>query len=341
MIDGAFDVKANVSSDRQTTTVAVDVPALHVDLPAGTTRSVQPLGDIDNVRVGVSMPPAKNAAGGSGKTTTTTTTTTFVPIALDEPVKKTAPSGKALNVSVHLGDDVQVKSGSDLKVSLDGTPQVSFGGKMHVGGQIRLRDGTLNVQGKPFQIESGTVTFVGDDYTNPEVVVTASWTAPDDTHIYADFIGPLKTGKVTLRSEPALANSEILALILFGTTDAQSPTSALTQSDPSAVGQEGLGVAGGAASASVNRALGMLGAGGVVQTKVDTSAAGSPRPEVEVQIAKDLSLQFAVVLGLPPPTNPDHTLVSLDWRFLRSWSVETTVGDAGTSILDFIWSHRY
>jgi hypothetical protein len=48
------------------------------------------------------------------------------------------------------------------------------------------------------------------------------------------------------------------------------------------------------------------------------------------------------VLGAPPPgTNPDSTLVTLDWRFLKKWALETTVGDAGTSIVDVVWQHRY
>ena len=34
-------------------------------------------------------------------------------------------------------------------------------------------------------------------------------------------------------------------------------------------------------------------------------------------------------------------LFTLSWRFLRQWSLETTVGDAGTSILDLVWQHRY
>ena len=80
---------------------------------------------------------------------------------------------------------------------------------------------------------------------------------------------------------------------------------------------------------------------GSITTKVDTSQV-NPRPEVEVQIARDLSLQVARVIGLPPPgANPDLTLLTLDWRFLRKWSLETTVGDAGTSILDLLWQHRY
>jgi hypothetical protein len=91
----------------------------------------------------------------------------------------------------------------------------------------------------------------------------------------------------------------------------------------------------------VNHALDKLGLAGGISTKVDTSTP-NPRPEVEVQIARDISLQVAWVLGAPPPgTNPDTTLVTLDWRFLRKWALETTVGDQGTSIVDVVWQHRY
>ena len=69
---------------------------------------------------------------------------------------------------------------------------------------------------------------------------------------------------------------------------------------------------------------------------------GYVSPEVEVQIAKAISLQIAVVLGQPPPgVNPDHTLLTLDWRFLTKWSLATTVGDAGTTIFDLLWQRRY
>ena len=57
---------------------------------------------------------------------------------------------------------------------------------------------------------------------------------------------------------------------------------------------------------------------GGISTKVDTSQT-TPRPEVEVQIARDISLQVAWVLGIPPSTNPDSTLVTLDWHFLSKW----------------------
>jgi len=311
----------------------VDAGTAHVKLTSDPASvEVQELGDLPGVKVGVS----RNARE-------------FVEVPLDgsrvDTVERTGKSQSDVRAVLRL-HDVEVSRGTDLNVRLDGQPTITMGASTHATGQIRMSRGSIDVYGKPFTIDRGTVTFVGDDPTNPQVVLTASWAAPDGaTRVYADFVGPLKTGKVRLRSEPAKPQSEILALILFGTTDDQKsspPSGTSAQVSPAAA------VAGGAATQPINRALGgldraldNLGLAGGISTKIDTSQT-TPRPEVEVQIARDISLQIAWVLGAPPPgTNPDSTLVTLDWHFLRKWSLETTVGDMGTSIFDVVWQHRY
>ncbi|MGH7438821.1 MAG: translocation/assembly module TamB domain-containing protein, partial [Polyangiaceae bacterium] len=229
--------------------------------------------------------------------------------------------------------------GTTLDVVLTGKPTIALDSDVRAGGEIRLQRGTIDIQGKDFTLDNGTVTFTGDP-TNPQVALTAKWEAPNQYTVYADFIGPLKTGKVTLRSEPTLAQNEIISLILLGSADdASSAPSSSTG------GGQGLNVVGGAAGAAatqpINRMLDSFGLAGGVSTKIDTSGT-SPRPEVEVRIARDITLQVAWVLGVPPPgTNPDSTLVTLNWHFLRKWSLETTVGDAGTSIVDLVWQQRY
>jgi len=161
--------------------------------------------------------------------------------------------------------------------------------------------------------------------------------------VTADFVGPLKTGKVTLHANPAPPGGEngILALILFGSADQGANGNNANSATPAA------GFAGSEATAPINKALGgvngaleRFGLGGGLTTKVDTSQT-NPRPEVELQIARDISLEVAWVLGLPPPGMPDTTLVTFNWRFLRKWSLLTTVGNTGTSILDVVWQHRY
>jgi translocation and assembly module TamB len=331
MVDGRMDIVVARSTDALD--VKVDVPTLHVQLPESSAHSVQALDALADVRVGI---------GHGGE---------FAPIVLDAGDAETTPTTgrrSTTRVAVHLGSNVEVRRGNDLDVYMDGTPTVTVADRVTATGQIRLTRGTLDVQGKTFKIDEGsTVTFV-DDPSNPQVVLTASWVAPasdpssSGTTVFADFVGPLKTGKVTLRSEPPLARSEILSLLLYGTTDQQSGGAGSQQVNAAS------GAAGGAASANINRALGgvnhaldSLGLATEVSTKIDTSQP-TPRPEVELQIARDLSLQLAVVLGVPPPgNNPDTTLLTVAYSFLRHWRAETTVGNAGTTILDLVWERRY
>jgi translocation and assembly module TamB len=330
-IDGRFDMKLKRSSRENH--IDVNMPSMTLELPAGSAnRDVQDLGEVNGVRVGRLR------------------SSEFVLEHLDAANDDTdvGPAGKLDRplaiptvIDVELGQGVEVRKGTDLDVRLEGHPKVTIASNVRVAGQIRLTRGSIDVQGKPFEIERGTVTFVEADPSNPQVVLTAGWSAPDGTRVYADFVGPLKTGKVTLRSEPSRPQNEILALILFGTTDDQNSGGSQQASTMAAA-------AGGVATQPLNQALGgvnhaldKLGLAGGISTKVDTSTP-NPRPEVAVQIARDISLQVAWVLGAPPPgTNPDTTLVTLDWRFLRKWALETTVGDQGTSIVDVVWQHRY
>jgi translocation and assembly module TamB len=332
-INGRWDITANRTA--QELDVVVDVPSAALEIASGSgTRDVQELGDIAGVHIGVQRASDE-----------------FVELSLDaahdEAVDETSSAAKAtaakgpIKIEIRLGGDVRVTRGTDLDVGLEGHPTVTIGPGVHVSGQIRLVRGKINVQGKPFEIERGTVTFVGAEPSNPQVVLTAGWTAADGTRVFADFVGPLKTGKVTLRSEPARPQNEILALLLFGTTDqttanaTQAPTGAAVYAGDVATQPLNQALGG------VNRSLDKLGLAGGITTKVDTSTP-NPRPEVEVQIARDLSIQIAWVLGvLPPGTNPDTAYLTLNWRLLRNVSLETTVGDAGSSIVDVIWQHRY
>ncbi|MGO9839266.1 MAG: translocation/assembly module TamB domain-containing protein [Polyangiaceae bacterium] len=327
MVYGQFGLKASTSADRKTMTLDMDVPSLHVQLPEASTHSVQDLDEPpsqDHVGVYAStgrfvvLPIDGSTAGGSRGATASST-------------------GSSLMVVAHLGQDVDIRRGTDFKVTLDGTATAKLGLETQVTGQIRLVGGKLDVQGKSFDIETGTVTFVGDP-SNPLIKVTAGWTAEDGTRVLADYVGPLKTGKVTLRSEPARPKNEIVALILFGTADGSQATPYAT-AQPDVATRAGTTV-GGFATSGLSKGLDKL-TGMEITTKIDTSQQ-NPRPEVEVQVAKDISLQLAFVLGQPPPgTNPDTTYATIDWRFMRSWSLETTFGNLGSSIADVVWQYRY
>jgi translocation and assembly module TamB len=322
---GKFNVNVATGADRKSMTVAVDIPSVHVTLPDASTHSVQALGELpDSNHIGVFTTPERFTA---------------VPLDGHEagPTDDGAPPSM-LTIGITIGD-AQIARGTDVRVGLGGKLTAKLEKKTAVTGQIQLKTGKLDVQGKSFEIESGTVTFTGDP-SNPDVKVTAGWTAEDGTRVYADYTGPLQTGKVTLRSEPARPQNEIVALILFGTADGSESTPYASPDNGESTGEQAGATAGGFATGGLSKGLNKL-TGLDITAKIDTSQA-NPRPEVEVQIARNISLELAVVLGTPPPgTNQDTTYATIDWRFLRSWSLETTFGDLGASIADVVWRHRY
>jgi translocation and assembly module TamB len=323
-IYGKVSVKMDTSADRRAVTVAVDVPALHVQLPDETPHAVEDLDD----------PPASDHVGFYASPER------FVKLPLDshEAGAAPVPSGNSLSVKVHLGD-IQIARGTDVRIGLGGDLVANVNTDTTVTGKITTHQGKLDVQGKSFDIESGTVTFAGDP-GNPEVNVTAGWTAEDGTRVYADYLGPIKTGKVTLRSEPARPQNEIVALILFGTADGSESTPyQQPDSQLGAAGQAGTTV-GGFATGGLSKGLDKL-TGMDITAKIDTSQA-NPRPEVEMQVARNISLELAVVLGaIPPGTNPDTTYATVDWRFHKNWSLAATFGDMGSTIADVVWRRRY
>ena len=325
------DASLTAQARGKSVNVALEIPSLHVRLTKSTAHSAQPLEAPKNVHVGVYgrsghfiVPPLDGVAANATK---------------GAPAAPRTSTGRVFDVAVHLGDDVDVARGTDDRVAVTGTLHLRIVNDAQLSGQLELRGGRLEVQGRRFEIERGSLTFIGSDPGNPVVAVTAGWTAPDSTRVYADFLGPLKTGKVTLRSEPARPRSEIIALILFGTATGSTTTPYAT-AQPDGATRAGT-AAGGFATPGLSEGLTQLTGMGIV-AKVDTTNSANVRPEVELQVARDVSIELALVLGTPPPgTNPDTSYLSVDWRLHRNWSLQLTLGNLGSSIADLLWSYRY
>jgi len=208
-------------------------------------------------------------------------------------------------------------------------------------GHIQIVDGKLNVVGKTFEIEhgQGRVIFDGDPGA-PSLNVTTRWDAPDGTRVMAEVTGPLKDPRIRFRSVPARPASEILAMILTGTagTDTATPSPTTNKGgDTSAAA----GVGGGVAAVGINRLLQDVSPVSV-STRVDTSEAENVRPTIAVEVARNVTAETTVNTGaLAPGQTQDVYMLTLDWRFLREWSMRTTVGNKGSSVLDIVWQHRY
>ena len=321
---GRADVTVRRSA--QATRVSVDLPSLHLRLSDLAGKAVQELPQRADIKVGVlkggvlvdARPPkARRGADDERR-----------------------GAGATLDVAVKLGSDVDVRRGAMVTVQLTGEPRVHVeGGTTAIAGSVQLVSGSLDLQGKKFAVERGTVTFDPQDPANPTVLATASWTAKDRTRVIADFVGPVKTGKVTLRSEPSRPQSELLQLIVFGTADGFNAAPSIGQK-PDATTRAAAAFGGNALAQGLDSALDGL-TGLTTQTRIDTTSANNPRPELEVQVARDIWLKFGYVLGTPPIHEPDKSLGSVVVRFAPNWTLSTTVGDRGKATMDTVWQYRY
>jgi autotransporter translocation and assembly factor TamB len=314
---GRFAVLYRETDDA--TEIRVDVPSLHVELAEQGDLEVQDLEDVDSIRIGARLPDG---------------TFTTLPVQPLEGGGDESESKNPLKVRIRLGDDVEIEKGRMLRVKLGGELLSTSDGESRMTGRLELKGGTLDVQGKLFDIERGVVTFSGDA-ANPTITATARWDAPGYT-LYADYSGDVENGKITLRSEPPLNQDEIASLLMFGDPEGSVGTgSGNTNSAATAVG-----VAGDTAAKGINRALSDLTRLDVA-ARVDTST-GTARPELVVQLSPRVAARVTRAVGEPQAGQPpDRTFLTVEFRFTRSWSVSGVVGDHGGSGMDVVWRRRY
>ena len=318
---GAVDVSLTPNPTTHGNLLKVDVPNLHLGVSDTGSQDLQDLDPAKGVRVGVHQ-----TRGGF-------VTLPLQPLNDSDPAKNDNP----MQVLVHLGS-IEIERGDMLKAQVGGQLRVVMGDPLTMTGQIDLKGGKLDVSGKQFEIESGTVTFAGEP-GNPTIVATARWDSPDEEkhQVYADFTGSATKGKITLRSEPPLTQDQILSLLLTGSADGSLGGNSSGGGSSAATA---VGAVGGSATQGLNKVL-----SGVsnleVSTRIDTST-GSARPELVIQISPRVAAQITRALGTPAPGQPpDLTFLTFDFRVLHNWSLDTLIGDRGESGLDVVWRKRY
>jgi translocation and assembly module TamB len=320
---GQVHVTAAMSEDRRRLDADVRIQRFTMTLPESSGHSVQDLGPAPKVAIGLRREDGQFAA-----------------LPLHAPEEPRSPESTALRVSIDLGDEVRIKRDATIDVLLRGKPTIDVTDRTRLTGTIEIPRGMVELYGKRFQISPGSsLSFTGDP-GNPQLVVTAEYDAPESIKLFADLKGDVRKPTIKLRSEPpGLSDDQMLGLLVFGSQEGMAGTPGPGElTDPT---QRAAGFAGGFVAQGLNKALSGLGSL-EVSTRLDTAEAANPRPEVEVRLSSDVSTRVRVNTGVPAPgESPDRTLVTLDWRFKPRWSLQTTVGDEGSTFVDFLWRHRY
>lgn len=323
---GEVNVEARMSEDRKALLVGVDIPRARVELPRRATPNLQSLDSDDTIRTGVRIRSGKLSGISLDHRTLR---------ALSADPNAPPPNEIITKFTVVIGNDVYL-AGNGLRIQLAGKTLVEIAQEVEVTGRIDLTRGTITAHGRGFTVEVGTVIFPeGGDPANPTIIAAAYWDAPDRTRIWVEFKGPLKTGRLTLRSEPAFSKNEIFSILLFGRPD---PNMAVAGAKVDQ-GSQGVAVGAGFAAADLSRALAELDENLHVET--DTLSGNRTRVKVGYRLARNLRVQGGAASGRPTYREPDRFFAFIEWQFLPKLSLLATRGSAGTSILDVLFQHRY
>jgi translocation and assembly module TamB len=333
---GEVHLSARMPADKNALTVTVTVPRAKIMVPARGTQVLQSTDPDKTIEVGIRRRDGKLVAqalrpGAALRVKAAAAAAAAIAAGTAAPA-----DNLAARFTVTLGNDVELE-GRGVRVFLAGRTIVDIADEIAMTGQITLKQGgTIDVQGRRFIVDRGTVTFVaGDAPTDPIIVAAAYWDAPDRTRIWVEFNGPLKTGKLTLRSEPPYSKNEILSILLFGRADPnQARAGDARPSDTQAATDVGTGLA----SSGLNQALGDLDED--FDLEQDHTSANRSRTKVGYRLRRNLKVQLGYASGFSQ-REPDTTYLFLEWQFVPKWSLIGTRGDKGTSILDVLFQHRY
>jgi len=317
------DVSGRASGTLETqgdeTRVVVDVPLLSVELPATSDRELIELGDNPTIEI---LQPLTEIQAIS---------------------RETSEKARLWTVDVRLGQDVRIKN-RIINLQLRGNPIVHYGKDLNVEGQVELvPGGRIQVLGRNFVIDHGSVAFDTQEVGNPHLDVTATWRAPNGVLVRATVGGTAKKPALAWSSDPPLAGGEaaVIAMVLGGSGGSQSGDAS------------GAGLAYGAAI--VNEFVGQSGLQGIeVYATRQTDSGGKGQTArlsdktwdnytAAYQVSDKLWFEGSYkqeATGPGTATARSGFSGTLDWRFHPAWSARTELGTLGVGA-DLLWQYRY
>jgi autotransporter translocation and assembly factor TamB len=162
----------------------------------------------------------------------------------------------AINLKVNIHRNTWIRH-ENAQVELDGDLDIKkpMGGPISVVGEIDTVRGWLQFHSKRFTLVNGQILFTGGFEIDPTLNIDAQYVVSDYT-VDVIVAGTASKPEIKLQSQPQLAQTDILSLILFGTT-----TSQLGQGQKTTLQQQMQSMAAGAAGQALSESLGLASLG--------------------------------------------------------------------------------
>jgi translocation and assembly module TamB len=230
-----------------------------------------------------------------------------------------------LDVAV-ASSDVLALSSSQL--SLQGSADLRVVGTLGnpvILGRTTLSGGSIIFMGNVYQVQSGTVVFANPVKTEPTLNIYVT-TQVQDYNITLNFIGPLDRLRTNYTADPALPLVDIIHLLAFGKTTAQSAATAT----PASVGAQSV-IANGLASQVSNQIQNLT---GISQLQIDPSLGGNnsntgARVAIQQRVTSNILFTFATDL-----TDTQNAVVQVKYQTRGRLSFSLTRDEYGSYAIE-------
>jgi translocation and assembly module TamB len=213
-----------------------------------------------------------------------------------------------------------------LKVKLAGNIMVNKepgNGKLYGDGLLKVKEGSVEVQGREFKVTQGEVHLPG----SPGAAVTAHMrgvSRVSDVNLILDMRGPVRQPEAVLSSEPPLPPADVLSYLVFS-----RPAQSLTQQQFRSMGEQVVGILGGFTAKKLKDFLGKdfpLVGDVYVQGGEETMGVAKP-------LTQDLTVSFE--RKTEPLSRDDTNQVRMDYRLNRHFKIESQLGrrNSGADVL--------
>lgn len=230
------------------------------------------------------------------------------------------PNNIKLNVAVQSAQSLNLASS---QLSIAGSASLTALGTAAnpvLLGRVSLTSGEIFFLGKRFEIDSGAISFSNPVRTDPVVNLQVKTTL-EQYNITASIIGPVDQLKTTYTSEPALPTADIINLLAFGQTTAESASNGNT---PASVGAESA-VASAAGSQVASQVQKLT---GISQLTLNPLAGSNSNPGSQVAIQQRVSGNILLTFSTDI-TNAQNESVQIQYQINKKVGVSVLRDENG------------
>jgi len=223
------------------------------------------------------------------------------------------------------GQGLNAEIGGEIRL------QKEPGGPFTLTGSLSTLRGFYVFQGKRFAINEGTVTFIGLEEPNPNLAIEAE-ARIKDVQVFIRISGTARNIRLTLDSDPAMDQSEIISYVVFGKSGQDMKTGEAISAEKAA-----LKMAGSLTASQLNE---IFGDAFIVDTIYIDPGQGDDLGQATLSLGKYVTSDLFVSYRQSFDLNQLHQL-EVTYELTPNLDLETMIGDDKGYGVDLFWKMDY